>query len=124
MDRKYTARSEHLYEILQPRLEDQFFLGRKYDELFDEFEMILALTFADLRDDDPTRHIWGPSERFVWKERGRVSGNPVFTKFINQVEARGQDWEPLKYGFFRGSAERFAAVAKAYQQLIAQISWF
>jgi cellulose biosynthesis protein BcsQ len=123
MNERYTPRSDHLYAILQPIMEDQLFLGRQYDELFDEFEMILALTFADLRDDDPTRHVWGPPGRFVWKERGR-SSSPIFTAFVDRVEARGKDWELLKFGFFRGSAERFAAVAGAYKQLIARINWW
>jgi hypothetical protein len=86
--------------------------------------MILALTFADLRDDDLNRHVWDPPGRFAWKERGFFSQDPVFTKFVNRVEALGQNWEPLKFGFFRGSAERFAAVAEAYKKLLARINWF
>ena len=116
------ARSEHLHEILQPVMEDQFFLGRKYEELFDEFEIILALTFADLRDDDLRQHVWGPPGRFALKERGLFSEDKVFTRFVNRVEARGQDWELLKFGFFRGTAERFAAVAQAYAQLLGQMN--
>ena len=38
MDRKYVPRSEHLYKRLQPILEDEFLLGRRYEELFDDFE--------------------------------------------------------------------------------------
>jgi len=124
MEKKYVPRSEHLYKRLQPILEDQLFLGRRYEELFDEFEMILALTFADLRDDDPRRHVWGPPGRFAWKERGRFSDKPVFTNFINRVKALGEEWAPLKVGFFRGSANRFASVADAYKQLLEQINWW
>jgi MinD-like ATPase involved in chromosome partitioning or flagellar assembly len=124
MSQRRVPRSDHLYEILQPVMEDQFFLGRQYEELFDEFEVILALTFADLRDDDPRQHVWGPPGRFAWKERGLFSQNPVFTRYVNQVEARGQDWDLLKFGFFRGTAERFAAVAEAYKQLLGQVNWW
>jgi hypothetical protein len=86
LDRRYTPRSDYLYERLRPLMEEQFFLGRRFDELFDEFEMILALTFADLRDDGLQGHVWGPPGRFAWKERG-LSGNSVFSKFVKEVEA-------------------------------------
>jgi hypothetical protein len=124
MNQRYVPRSDHLHQKLQPLIDDQFFLGRKYEELFDEFEMMLALTFADLRDDDPNQHVWGPPGRFAWKERGVRSQDPVFTKFVNRVEALGQNWEPLQFGFFRGSAGRFATVADAYKKLLARINWF
>ena len=84
--------------------------------------MILALSFADLRDDDPNQHVWGPPGRFAWKERGRFSDDPVYTKFVNRVKAQGQDWGLLKVGFFRGSAARFEQVADAYKRLLAQIN--
>jgi hypothetical protein len=120
MQRKYVPRSEHLYKKLQPILEDQLFLERSYEPLFDQFEILLALSFADLRDDDVTRHVWGPPGRFFWKERG-LDRAPVFTEFVNQAKARGDDWEPLKVGFFRRSAKRFSAVADAYSQRLGQV---
>lgn len=122
MSQRRVPRSDHLYQVLRPIIEDQFFLGRKYEELFDEFEIILALTFADLRDDDPAQHVWGPPGRFFAKERGLFSQDPVFTQFVDGAESLGQDWEPLKFGFFRGLAGRFAAVAKAYKELLYQVN--
>jgi hypothetical protein len=121
MGTKYVPRSEHIYKRLQPVIEDQLFLGRRYDSIFDQFEIILALTFADLRDEDPAVHVWGPPGRFAWKERGRGSGRPVFTDFINQAKAQGNQWPLLKEGFFRRSAERFSSVADAYTKLLAAI---
>jgi hypothetical protein len=121
MERKYVPRSEHLYKKLQPVLEDQLFLGRRYDALFDQFEILLALSFADLRDGDPAQGVWGPPGRFAWKER-RHRG--VFTDFVNQAKAQGDDWEALKAGFFRRSSKRFAAVADAYKLLIQKIPWW
>ena len=78
MEQKYVARSEHIFRRLQPVLEDQLFLGRSYEALFDEFEILMALTYADLCDEDPEAHVWGPPGRFAWKERGR-SEDPVFS---------------------------------------------
>ena len=123
MERKYVPRSEHIHKKIQPFLEDELFLGRSYDKLFDDFEMLLALSFADLRDDDVKAHVWGPPGRFAWKERGR-SDEKVYSNFIAQAKAQGQSWEPLKEGMFRGSSRRFSEVADAYAHLLSQIHWW
>lgn len=124
MERKYVPRSEHLFKKLQPVLEDQLFLGRSYDDLFDRFEIMLALSFGDLRNDELDSEVWGPPGRFAWKERGRFSHDPAYSKFVASTKALGDQWGALKVGFFRGSATRFAAVADAYGQLLAQIHWW
>jgi hypothetical protein len=124
MERKYVPRSEHIYKKLQPSLEDQLFLGRSYDSLFDDFEIFLALTFADYRDEDVTAHVWGPPGRFAWKERGRGGSEPVYSNFVAKAKALGENWEPLKVGFFRSSSARFSEVADAYSRLLSQISWW
>jgi hypothetical protein len=120
MERKYVPRSEHLYKKLQPVLEDQLFLGRTYDSLFDQFEILLALSFADLRDDDVTQHVWGPPGRFAWKE----SRYAVYSDFVRKAKAQGEKWQVLVEGFFRGSAKRFSDVADAYGKLLGQIAWW
>jgi hypothetical protein len=124
MEKKYVPRSEHIYKKLQSALEDQLFLGRSYDTLFDDFEIFLALTFADFRDEDVKAHIWGPPGRFAWKERGRFSDERVYTKFVERAKARGEHWEPLRAGFFHSSSKRFSEVADAYQNLLARINWW
>jgi hypothetical protein len=124
MERKYVPRSEHIYKKLQPALEDQLFLGRSYDTLFDDFEIFLALTYADLRYADVKAHAWGPPGRFAWKERGRFSDEPVYSTFVAKAKARGEDWEPLKAGFFRASSQRFSEVADVYTQLLSQLTWW
>ncbi|WP_157793712.1 MULTISPECIES: caspase family protein [Bradyrhizobium] len=124
MERRYVPRSEHIYKKVQPFLEDELFLGRSYDKLFDDFEIFLALSFADIRDDDVKAHVWGPPGRFAWKERGRFSDEKVYSNFIAQVKSQGEGWAPLKEGFFRGSSKRFSEVADAYAHLLSQINWW
>jgi hypothetical protein len=124
MDRKYVPRSEHMFKKLQPVLEDQLLLGRSYEDLFDQFEIMLALVYSDLKYENPQQHMWGPPGRFAWKERGRGGGGAPFTKFVADAKAKGQNWEALKQGFFRGSAERFAQVADAYAALIGRFGWW
>ena len=57
-------RSEYLYKALQPTLEDLLMLGRRYETLFDRFEVLLALEYADV---SGTR--WAPPGRYAWKHR-------------------------------------------------------
>ena len=124
MERKYVPRSEHVFQKLQPVLEDQLFLGRNYERLFDEFEIFMALTYCDLSYDDLSRGGWGPPGRFAWKERGRSYDDQVFSDFVSRAKKLGDKWEPLKVGFFGGSAKRFADVADTYSQLLAKLNWW
>jgi hypothetical protein len=121
MERKYVPRSEHIFRKLQPVLEDQLFLGKSYEALFDEFEIFLALSYADIQSDDPKANIWGPPGRFLWKERGRGGDSAVYSKFVARAKSEGSHWAPLEAGFFRGSAERFSEIADAYSAFLQQV---
>lgn len=124
MGRKLVARSEHLYKKMQPLIEDQFALGQRYDNLFDDFEILLALTYVDLRNPDLAAEAWAPPGRFSWKESGHFGRSPVYTNFIREAKLRGDDWPVLKAGFFEGSRERFAEVAESYGKRLAHARWF
>ena len=113
-----------MFKKLQPVLEDQLLLGRNYETLFDQFEIMLALVYGDIKYETPLQHMWGPPGRFAWKERGRGGGGAPFTKFVTDAKAKGQNGEALKEGFFRGSAERFSQIADAYAALLSHIGWW
>jgi hypothetical protein len=110
--------SEHLFSVLQPELEDLLFLGRGYEDLFDRFEVLVALVYADLTDGD-----WGPIGRFGWKQR-RSFGTSPFDKLVEEAKQAGQDWGPLKEGFFSGSLERFLQVTEKFKLLLKQMPRF
>jgi len=48
-ERRYTLRSDYLFNSLQAVVENHLFLGRRYNEVFNAFEVVLALTYADGR---------------------------------------------------------------------------
>jgi len=121
-ERQYTPRSEHMFAALQPVIEDQLFVGRRYEEYFDRFEIILALSYGNMHT-GLTSPFWGPPGRFAWKERNDISRQKPFSTFVEQAKAQGQKWPALKAGFFNGSAARFAEVADGYAQLIQRLSW-
>jgi hypothetical protein len=119
LDQKYVPRSEHLFTLLQPVLEDLLFLGRRYEQCFDEFEVLMALAFAYA-----TQHGWGPPGRFAWKHSSRLGlGQSPYKQIIEQAEKYGADWQPLRAGLFDGSLDNFKKQAEAYGERLNKIGW-
>ena len=114
-DRDRYPRGEHLLAILREPLDRLLFLGAGFESLFDRFEVLLALAFADLRDPNGEGDVWGPFGRFVYKQRR--SNSPMNT-LIEEATAAGSSWPLLASGLFGGQSSRFARVAETYRQLI------
>ncbi len=117
-ERHHVPRSEHLRTQQQALLEDLLFLGRAYDEHFDRFEILLALTYAHVRDDD-----WGPPGRFAWKHSGRHGGSP-YVELMDEATSMGSNWPLTKAGLFGGSTERFVEVAERYKRRLDKLHWW
>ena len=117
-ERHYVPRSEHLRTRQQPLLEDLLFLGRTYDRHFDRFEILLALTYADLSD-----RAWGPPGRFAWKHSGRMYKSP-YVELMQEAERMGDNWPPLLAGLFGGSGKRFKEVAETYKGSLDSLGWW
>ena len=97
-ERQYTPISEYLFKILQPQLDDVLFVGKDYERAFDEFEVLLALSAADLLYHREKR-IWGPVGRFGWKQD---RGSAPLTRVIDDARTGGENWAPIKAGLFGG----------------------
>jgi hypothetical protein len=120
-EKRYVPRSDYLFGMLQPPLEDLLFLGSSYENLFDRCEMILALVFADFLKEKRGR-VWGPPGRFAWKQY-HTEPSPLST-LIAEAERDGREWPPLVAGLFGGSVERFSSLARDYMGFIAKLGWF
>jgi len=121
-ERQYVPRSEYLYKVLQPLLDDPLFLGEEYESAFDRFEVLYALEHAHRYSGMATGAAWGPVGRFGWKfSRGRP-GSP-FHEVVAEAEAQGLLWPPLLGGLFGGSLERFREVAKQYGESLSGLHW-
>ena len=113
--------SDYLLKILQPKLDDILFIGKGYEDYFDEFEILFALGVADYRN-QYSQGISGPVGRFGWKTRSPIN-NP-FKKLFENAKSQNEDWPPLKAGLFGGDFERFNSVASGYERFIQQIAWY
>jgi len=121
-ERKYTPLSEYLYKLVQPELDDMLFLGKGYEDVFDEFEILFALVVADLKKQVDS-YVWGPIGRFGWKNRRH--GTPPFQKLRNEAAQYKNNWGPIKAGMFGGQYERFEEVAEHYQtEVLGSLRWF
>jgi Caspase domain len=123
LEQRYTPRSDHLFQALQPIVEDQLFLGRSYEMLFDQFEVLLALTFADVKAGDPIGQVWGPPGRFAWQHE-RYGDQAPFARVVAEAQRQNNNWGPLKAGMFGSSIERFMALSAEYGHLLNKIGWW
>ena len=121
-ERKYTPLSEYLYKLVQPELDNILFLGKGYEDVFDEFEILFALVVADLKKQEDS-YVWGPIGRFGWKNR--THGISPYQKLRNEAAQNKNNWGPIKAGMFGGQYERFEEVAEHYQtEILANLRWF
>jgi len=121
-ERHYTPRSEYLFKLLQPTLDDLLFLGADYESHFDRFEVLFALEHAEQWASEEHGQAWGPIGRFGYKFRRRGHSDPLH-RVIAEVETQGESWPPIRAGLFRGSVERFNKIASEYTQSVAGLNW-
>lgn len=121
-ERNYVPRSEYLFKLLQPDLDNLFFLGREYEYVFDRFEVMLALAHADLRN-QKEKHVWGPIGRFGWKYHSRSRTENPLVDVIKEADEQGASWQPLQAGFFGKDIKRFQNVASQYAERIGGLGW-
>ncbi|MGO2511745.1 hypothetical protein [Marinomonas polaris] len=121
-ERQYTPLSEYLYKLVQPELDDMLFLGKGYEDVFDEFEILFALVVADLKKQEDS-YVWGPIGRFGWKNRRH--GTSPFQKLRNEAAQYKNNWGPIKAGMFGGQYERYEEVVELYQkEILTQLRWY
>ncbi len=122
-ERYHTPRSEYIHTAVQPYMDDLLFLGQDYDRMFDQFEILLGLIFADLTREDSDR-VWGPIGRFGWKIGGLRSRDDPLKAIVEEVALHKENSPLLKAGLFGGSFTRFEETATGFRDLLAGLRWF
>jgi hypothetical protein len=95
-----TPVSNHVSDLLRPLLRDYLPDNEAYEESFDIFEYLLALTYADL-----VKGSWVPIGRFAYRYRFVDNNRNPVVQFFGAGLSRGTEWELLKAGFFNGSVD-------------------
>jgi len=122
-ERYHVPRSEYLFKLLQPELDDDLFLGKEYESIFDRFEIHLALVNATIRKKNET-HVWGPFGRFGWKFHSRTGRENPLLDVVQEAKDEGEDWRPFKAGLFGRDYALFIAAANEYVQITGQLGWW
>jgi hypothetical protein len=120
-ENNYVPMSEYLFKIIQPMIDDVFFIGKGYEKCFDEFEILLALTVAGIKK-NKEKHVWGPIGRFGWKHRSR--SNSPYIRIVGEANNMKENWPPIKAGLFNGNYEQFRIIAEEYGNLLNGLPWY
>jgi hypothetical protein len=121
-NREYVPMSEYLLKMLQPELDDAFFLGKEYEGLFDRFEVLLALVDKTIRSIKGSSG-GGAKGRFAWKFYIRAEYDNPLKDILNEVQNQGENWSPFKCGLFGTRFDIFSAVLKEYFEEIIRLRW-
>jgi hypothetical protein len=122
-ERYHVPRSEYLFKLLQPELDDDLFLGKEYETMFDRFEVFLALVNATIRKKNEN-HVWGPFGRFGWKFHSRTRRGSPLTDVVQEAKDEGEDWKPFKAGLFGRDYSLFMAAADEYVNMAGRLGWW
>ncbi len=122
-EKQYVPRSEYLFKVLQPIIDDTLFVGKTYESLFDRYEVLQALVYADLHEKEG-RSVWGPIGRFGWKYNEFLSHENPFKNLVAEAEEKKSAWLPLQAGLFQGSYDRFIYLAGEYAKILDGLHWW
>lgn len=118
-EREFTPASNRIVELLMPLLHDYLPDETEYEQTFDIFEYLLALTYMDLVKDS-----WSPLGRFKWRysfmghfDNERWSRSPI-TNFVRWGIEQGDNWDLLTAGFFDGKSQRLNEVVQAENEFL------
>lgn len=119
-ERMHTPQSEYLFKRVQPVVEDILFLGGRYEDLFDRFEILYALCYVDQSGRD-----WGHPGRFGYKYRNQLTAHDPFSALVAEAKQEGDNWAPLRAGMFGGSISHFDAVVERFRAgLLSRLKWY
>lgn len=121
-ERNFVPRSEYLFKLLEPELDDLLYLGRDYEECFDQFEVFLALVcgYFHMR---TYVHFRAPMGRFSWKAR-EGHGHDPFKLIRLEAEAQRSEWQPIRTGLFPAGYDQFEETANELAQVVSHLQWY
>ena len=120
-ERQYTPLNNHLYEVLREPLREFLPDDTQYKRYFDRFEYFLALIHADLCEQHEFQVHW-PAGLFYSLRRYRPESH-IMEQIQLEAASAGEDWPPLRAGFFNGSYERFQQIKEVVDEHIKRHGW-
>jgi hypothetical protein len=118
-DRTYTPESDYMQKTLRPILTELLYLGAGYDQLFDRYEILRALMYADL-----TGGGWAPIGRWGTRHLHGMGDATAYTGLRAEAAEKKDQWGPLRAGLFGGSYARFEKTAAQVEELFKKLNRF
>ncbi len=115
-EKKTAPVSEYLLRILQPVLDDALFLGKNYEEAFDNFEVYFALCVMDAELVRGEKIPWAPIGRF---RRGSMYVNSPLANVLKEASEQQHEWLPIKAGLFGGNLMRFRSAEQSLSSFMS-----
>lgn len=119
-ERRYTAMSDHLYDAVRPFVRTIIPENAVYEDLFDRFEYLVALAYADSRMRQ-NLGFWAPVGRIAWRwERIFPPQKSQADKIADEIQREGLTWLYLRRGLFDGSLERIAEAQAGIREVMSR----
>lgn len=120
-ERMYTAMSDHLFGVVRPFVRAIIPEDAVYEDLFDRFEYLVALAFADTRMREQHFGFWAPVGRLAWRwERIFPPQKSQADKIADEIQREGLNWLFLRRGLFDGSLEPLAKAQAGIKEVISR----
>jgi len=117
------AVSKHLFRVLKQPLSEVIQHDEDYERHFVMFDYLFSLIHADLQAKVRVSTYFSGLRGLFMSERQRRAGNVVMKLVKQQAKEQGNDWPPLKAGFFDGSYERFEQVIAGVEENLGMNNW-
>lgn len=123
MEKRKFPGSDYLFNMLREPLRDLLPDDSEYQRVFDQFEYLLALVYADFHEKEG-RGFRAPIGCFGWRSTSWMAtheGHP--SKVVeSEIADQGANWPLVKAGLFDRSVERVKVVKTALDQIVRQVA--
>ncbi|MDP3147484.1 MAG: hypothetical protein Q8N83_00005, partial [Ignavibacteria bacterium] len=116
----YTPFSDYLASFFQPYFADYILDKNTFYNLFDKFEYVLALIYADINYKENTQ-FWAPVGSYGWRNQHYYPENTVAKVLEREVKKVNTEHPILKIGLFNNSMQRFLEIKKDLDGFISNL---
>lgn len=118
----YTPFSDYLNTLLHPYFSPYILDKNSFDILFDKFEYLISLIYADIV--DQSARFWVPFGSFTWRTQRYFSENAISIIYDKELIKLKSDHPILKVGLFNNSLERLLEIKKKVDEFVANLNFY
>jgi hypothetical protein len=115
-ERRKTPLSDIVHDAMRSGFHDLVPADDEYSDVFDRFEIMIGLLFADSHETWPG----APTGRFAWRRR---DGQGMLEVIRQEENAAADAWPPYRAGFFGSSRDRFVKAFEKVARSASQVAF-